>query len=250
MQTASTRFSGQIALVSGGSRGIGAAIVRRLASEGALVFFTYARSGKHALALVRAIEAEGGRAVAIAADSADEAAVRGAVQQVIEAAGELHILVSNAGVLLSGHLDTYSMADFDRTVNVNVRAAFVLVQEATRVMKAGGRVVTVGSVTAQRTGSSGSAVYSMSKAAIAALVRGLCHDLAPRGITINNVQPGPTTSDMNPEDSPHRERLLGLLPVGRMGTAEEIASLVAYLASAEAGFITGASLTADGGYLA
>jgi 3-oxoacyl-[acyl-carrier protein] reductase len=241
-------LAGKSALVTGGSRGIGAATVRRLASDGAAVAFTYAASDRMAAALVGEIEAGGSEALAIKADSADPEAVQRAVADTVRRFGHLDILVNNAGILLRGSVDAFSLADFDRMFAVNVRAVFAAVQAAVVHMGAGGRIITIGSVTADRTGFPGASVYGMTKAAVAALTRGLARDLGPRGITVNTVQPGPTETDMN-QDENIRALLRPMLALGRLGKDSEIASLVTYLASPEANFITGAALTIDGGYL-
>ena len=162
----------------------------------------------------------------------------------------LDILVNSAGVMARDLLDAFSVADYDWVRNVNVRAAFFAVQEAARHMGAGGRIVIIGSNTAVRSAYPGSSVYALSKAAVAGMVRTLAHELGPRGITINNLQPGPTITDLNPADGPHAAYINAALPVGRMAEANEIASFVAYLAGNEAGFVTGASLTIDGGMTA
>ena len=241
------RFAGQVALVTGGSRGIGAGIVRRLASEGAAVAFTYAASEAKALQLVHEVGAGGGRAIALKADSASAEELRAAVKQTASKLGTLDIFVSSAGILSMGTIDNYSLEEFERMVAINVRAAFVGIQAAAQAMKDGGRIVLIGSNTAVRTAFPGASVYSMTKAALTGLVRGAAIDLAPRAITVNNVQPGPTATDMN---SAHIELLKPLIPLKRMGDVSEVASFVSYLASKEAGFITGASLTIDGGYVA
>jgi 3-oxoacyl-[acyl-carrier protein] reductase len=238
-------LSGKVALVTGGSRSIGAAIVRRLAEDGARVAFTYSASPGPADALAGATDT-----LAIKADSAEPEEVRDAVNATVEAFGRLDILVNNAGILIPGTIDRFDLADFDRMVAVNVRAVFVAAQAAQRHMELGSRIITIGSVTADRTGFPGSSVYSMTKAAVAALTRGLARDLGPRGITVNNVQPGPTATDMTREDGPFVPRLRELIALGRLGRDTEIASLVAYLAGPESSFVTGASLTIDGGYLA
>ena len=251
MTNTTVGLAGKVALVTGGSRGIGAAIARRLARDGAAVAVTYNASPEKAEAVVREIEAAGGRALAVRADSADVGAVRNAVATTVETFDGIDVLVNNAGILVLGTVDQYSIDDFDRMVAVNVRAVFVAVQEAARHLKPGGRVINIGSMVADRTmGFPGVSVYGMTKAAVASLTRGLAIDLAPRGITVNNVQPGPTETDMNPKDGPHYDLVVNMLPVKRAGTADEIAGMVSYLASAEAAFVTGASLTIDGGLTA
>jgi 3-oxoacyl-[acyl-carrier protein] reductase len=241
-------LSAKCALVTGGSRGIGAATVRRLATDDAAVAFTYAASDEKATALVAAIQADGAEALAIKADSADPKALQRAVTETVNRFGHLDILVNNAGILLRGPIDAFSLEDFDRMLAVNVRAVFVATQAAVAHMGEGGRIVTVGSVTGDRSGFPGASVYSMTKAAVAALTRGLARDLGSRGITVNTVQPGPTETDMN-QDENIRAVLRPMLALGRIGKDSEIASLIAYLASPEASFVTGAALTVDGGYL-
>ena len=243
-------LDGKAALVTGGSRGIGAAIAKRWAREGATVAVTYASSPQKAAEVVAAIEAEGGRALAIAADSGAAEAVRKAVAETVRAFGRLDVLVNNAGVLTMAPIDQMSLEDFDRMVAVNVRAVFVAAQEASRHMKEGGRIITIGSVNADRMPFAGGAVYAMTKAAVAGLTRGLARDLGPRGITVNNVQPGPVDTDMNPADGAFAESLKALMALPRYGRDDEIAAMVAYLAGPEAGFVTGASLTIDGGFAA
>jgi 3-oxoacyl-[acyl-carrier protein] reductase len=249
MHTTSSDKAGRVSLVTGGSRGIGAAIVRRLAQEGA-VAFTYASSEEKAQALVASIAATGGTALAIKADSADSDAIKAAVEQTVAAFGKLDVLVNSAGILHLESIASYSLEQFDRMVAVNIRAVFVAVQAAAAHMQHGGRIVTIGSVTAVRSAFPASSVYSMTKAAIAGLVRGMAIDLAPRGITVNNIQPGPTETDMNPGDGPHADAIKALIPLGRVGQPNEIAAMVAYLSGPEAAFVTGASLTIDGGYTA
>ena len=249
MNVPNSSLAGKTALVTGGSRGIGAAIVRRLASEGVAVAFTYAASSAAANELVADIAANGGTAVAIRADSAEPAEVQAAVAQAVQRFGRLDILANNAGIIGSGTVDTFPLADFDRILAVNVRAVFVAVQAALPHMGEGGRIVITGSVVADRTGVAGAAAYSMSKAAVAGLTRGMARDLGPRGITVNVVQPGPTETDIVSDESV-REWLRPMMALGRMGSSDEVASLVAYLARPEASFITGAALTVDGGFLA
>ncbi|NWA00006.1 3-oxoacyl-ACP reductase family protein [Pseudomonas gingeri] len=245
-----SNLNGKVALIQGGSRGIGAAIVKRLAAQGAAVAFTYVSSAAKAEELQDSIIADGGKALAIKADSADAAAIRQAVNGTVEAFGRLDILVNNAGVLAMGPLEDFSLEDFDRTLAINVRSVFVATQEAARHMGDGGRIISIGSTNAERMPFAGGAAYAMSKSALVGLTKGLARDLGPRGITVNNVQPGPVDTDMNPANSEFADSLIGLMASGRYGRVEEIASFVAYLAGPEAGYITGASLTIDGGFSA
>lgn len=244
------KLAGKVAMVTGASRGIGAAIANRLAQDGAAVAITYAGDQSKAGEVLRAIESAGGRALAIRADSADANAVKQAVAETVRTFGRLDVLVNNAGVLVVAPLDQFSIDDFDRMVAVNVRGVFVTTQEAARHMGEGGRVITIGSVNADRMPFDGGGVYAMTKAAVAGLTRGLARDLGPRGITVNNVQPGPVDTDMNPASGPFAETLKGFIALKRYGQGDEIAGLVSYLAGPEAGFITGASLTIDGGFSA
>jgi 3-oxoacyl-[acyl-carrier protein] reductase len=240
-------LTGKVALVTGGSRGIGAAIVRRLSLEGAAVTFTYANSPDRAEALAAELASSGASVAAVKADSVDPVAVREAVQATIERFGRLDILVNNAGILVPGGVKDITLADFDRQVAVNVRAVFVAAQEAARHMRQGGRIISVGSVGADRSGFPGTTVYSVTKAAVASLSRGLARDLGPLGITVSTIQPGPVASDMS---AGMEAMLTPLIALGRMGQVTEIAALAAVLSGSEADFITGAALTADGGYLA
>jgi len=192
---------------------------------------------------------QGGKALAIEADSADPDAVKQAIARTVSELGRLDILVNNAGILIRGMVDEYDLADFDRMLAVNVRAVFVAIQAALPHLGPGGRLITTGSVVADRSGFPGASVYSMTKGAVAAMTRGLARDLGPRNITVNAIQPGPTDTDMN-DDEAMRAMLRPLMALGRTGTDTEIASLVAYLAGPESSFLTGAALTIDGGYLA
>ena len=246
----SSSLSGKVALVQGGSRGIGAAIVKRLAQQGAAVAFTYVSSQAVANELQQQITANGGKALALRADSADAEAVQQAVDATVAHFGRLDILVNNAGVLAVGPLESFSLEDFDRTLAINVRSVFVATQAAASYMTEGGRIINIGSTNAERMPFAGGGPYAMSKAALVGLTRGLARDLGPRGITINNVQPGPVDTDMNPATGEFAESLMGFMAVGRYGKVEEIASFVAYLAGPEAAYITGASLTIDGGFAA
>jgi 3-oxoacyl-[acyl-carrier protein] reductase len=248
--TSTKKLAGKVAMVTGASRGIGAAIAKRLAQAGAAVVITYAGDQSKAGEVLRAIESSGGRAVAIRADSADADAVKQAVAETVRTLGRLAVLVNNAGVVVVAPLDKFALDDFDRMVAVNVRGVFVATQEAAQHMGEGGRIITIGSVNADRMPFEGGGVYAMTKAAVAGLTRGLARDLGPRGITVNNVQPGPVDTDMNPASGPFAETLKGFMALKRYGQGDEIAGLVSYLASPDAGFITGASLTIDGGFSA
>ncbi|WP_448101038.1 3-oxoacyl-ACP reductase family protein [Luteibacter jiangsuensis] len=243
-------IQGKSALVLGGSRGIGAAVARRLAAGGASVALTYVQGATAAQAVVDEIEKAGGRAIAIQADSADEKAIEAAVARTREAFGALDILVNNAGVLAIAPIEEFTTEDLDRTLAVNVRAAVIASRAAARVMGQGGRIIHIGSTNAERMPFAGGAVYAMSKSALQGLTQGLARDLGPKGITVNVVQPGPVDTDMNPASGPMAQGLIPMLAAGRYGHPDEIAGFVAYLAGPEAGYITGASLMIDGGFAA
>ena len=237
-------LTGKIAIVFGGSRGIGAAAARRLAREGADVTVTYVSTPERAADTVAAIEAAGRKGLAIRADSADPAAIKAAVAQTMDHFGKLDIAVVNAGILLLGDVATVTVEDLDRILNINVRGVFLAIQAAAARLTDGGRIITIGSNTAVRSGFPGSSIYSMTKAAVAVMVKGIAFDLANRGITVNNIQPGPTVTDMTVG---HIEAIKPLIPLKRAGEPDEIAALVAYLARKESGYMTGSSLTIDGG---
>lgn len=237
--------SPQAALVFGGSRGIGAAIARRLAHEGYVVALTYASRADKADDVVAAIRSAGGQAIAVQADAADHNAIIAAVADASARLGPLQVAVVNAGIYQGSPLDQFPLAMLDQMLAVNVRGVFLAIQAAAAKMADGGRIITIGSNTAQRSGSVGSSVYAMTKSAVATLVRELALDLAPRRITINNIQPGPIETDIT---ASFLEPLIQRSPLQRVGRPEEVASLAAYLVSADAGYMTGASLTMDGGY--
>jgi len=241
------QLSGKAAFVTGGSRGIGAAIAKRLARDGASVALTYVHGEARARAVVDEIEATGGRALAIKADGRDAEAIKSAVDQAVEAFGRLDILVNSAGIWRAAPIDSLSLADFDESMEVNLRAPFVASKAAARRMTEGGRIISIGSNLAERVTDAGLSAYSTSKAALVGLTKALARDLGPRGITANIVHPGSTDTDMNPADGPHAEHQRQKMATPRFGKAEEIASLVAWLASAEGRFVTGAALTIDGG---
>jgi len=244
------RLQNKCALITGGSRGIGAAIVKRLAREGAHIALTYVSKPAQANETVKAAQELGVKALAIQADSADAEAVVAAVERTVAELGGIDILVNNAGIAVIAPIDDYRLEDLDRTLAVNVRAVFIATQAAVKHMQAGGRIINVGSCNAERIPFTGGGVYAMSKAALVGLVKGLARDLGPRGITINNVQPGPVDTDLNPATSDFAKMLVQQMALPRYGSGDEIASLVAYLASPEAGYVTGASLSIDGGFTA
>ncbi|MBZ0056306.1 SDR family oxidoreductase [Leclercia adecarboxylata] len=236
----------KVALVFGGARGIGAAIAARLAHDGYRVAITWVSRPDRAQDVVSTIERQGGQAIAIEADSADAAAIQAAVDKTLHRYGRLDVAVVNAGVLRPGTIEEYALADLDTTLAVNVRGVFLAIQAAVKTMAEGGRVITIGSNTAVRTGHAGSSVYAMSKAAVASMVQNLALDLAPRRITINNIQPGPVATDMT---ASMVDQITPLVPLQRIGKPEEIASLAAWLAGESSGYMTGSSLTIDGGFV-
>ncbi|WUI02858.1 SDR family oxidoreductase [Spirillospora sp. NBC_00431] len=243
-------LAGRAALVTGGGRGIGAAIALRLAREGADVAVTYVRAPERAAEVVRGIEAAGRRGLAIAADASDAAAAAGAVDRAAAELGRLDILVNNAGIAPYGPLEDVTAEELDLTLALHVRAAFVAAQAAARHLGPGGRIVNIGSSLAERVPYPNWTLYAMSKSALTGLTRGLARDLGPRGITANVVQPGSTDTEMNPADSPDAEFERGFTALGRYGRAEEIAAMVAHLAGPGGDYVTGAAIAVDGGYAA
>ena len=242
-----TNLTRKTALVTGGSRGIGAAIARRLAADGADVAFTYRSGHEHAERVSASIEAQGRRALAIAADSADRAALEAAVAQVADSFGRIDILVHNAGIFLTGEIGAVDLADLDQLLAVHVTAPVVATRAALPHMPAGGSVISIGSCLADRVPGPGMSLYAMSKAALTGFTKGIARDLGPRGITANVIHPGPVDTDMNPADGEGAEDERGLLAVGRFGRAEEVAAMVCFLAGDGARYMTGASIAVDGG---
>ncbi|SPA54868.1 SDR family oxidoreductase [Cupriavidus taiwanensis] len=243
-------LAGKTALVTGGSRSIGAAVARRLAADGAAVALTYSASPEKAATVVREIEAAGGRAVALAADAGDAAAVRQAVAATVDAFGGLDILVNNAGLGLGGAIEDIAFDSYERMIAVNVTGIFVATQEAVRHMKSGGRVIHIGSSMTRYAAFPTASLYTLTKGAIAGFNRSLVRDLGPKGITVNTVHPGPTDTDMNPAGGPVSEIVGPGIALGRYGQPHEIAGVVAFLAGPDAAFVTGAEIVADGGFTA
>jgi 3-oxoacyl-[acyl-carrier protein] reductase len=241
-------LAGKRALVTGASRGIGAAIALMLADKGADVAITYERSAEKAAKVVGEIEGKGRKASAFQADSADPEAVKRAVEETVAALGGLDILVNNAGIARYANVgDEGSLADLDAMFNVNVRSAVVASGAAMRHLGEGGRIVTIGSFLAERVPFPGVTLYSITKSALLAFTKGLARDLGSRAITVNLVQPGPTDTDLNPANGEQAEGLRALTALGRYGEREDIASAVAFLASPAAKYITGTVLNVDGG---
>lgn len=241
-------LTGRRALVTGASRGIGAEIVRRLAADGAAVAFTYGASAAEAEKLAADVASAGGTAVAIQADSGDPEQVARSVDEAVEKLGGLDILVNNAGVAYLGDVETFPMEQFDRLLAINVRGVFAAIQRAVPHLGDSGRIINIGSINAERVPGPGLSVYAMSKGAVAGLTRGLARDLGPRGITVNNVQPGPIATDMNPAEGEFADAAREVMALGRYGHPRDVAGVVSYLAGPDAAYITGANWNVDGGF--
>jgi 3-oxoacyl-[acyl-carrier protein] reductase len=240
-------LAGKVALVTGGSRGIGAAIARRLAADGASVAVTYSKDPDAAASVVKEIERGGGKAIAIQADAADADAVRNAVERTVTTLGRLDVLVNNAGTVIPTTVEETTLADFDRVFAVNVRGVFVATQAALKHLKAGGRIIMIGSSLGERVFMPGMAPYSATKGAVKMFTQGLARELGTRGITVNNVQPGPIDTDLNPASGEWAAGQKAVVPLDRYGHADEVAALVAFVAGPEASYVNGANLTVDGG---
>jgi 3-oxoacyl-[acyl-carrier protein] reductase len=243
----SKKLEGKFALVTGASRGIGAAIAKHLASDGASVAITYAKDESSATAVVKAIVGNGGKAIAIQADSVDPEAIKGAVAKAVAAFGSLDILVNNAGTAIPKLFEEGTIEEFDRVLNLNVRSVLITTQAALKHINKGGRIITIGSCVGERDMTPGLAVYSATKAAVKMFTQGLSREVGDRAITVNNIQPGPIDTDLNPASGDWATPQIALTALKRYGTVDEVAALVAFVASPEAAYITGASLTVDGG---
>lgn len=242
------QLEGKVALVTGGSRGIGAAIARGLAEAGAKVALTYRTADAAAAEVVREIESKGGKAKTYRADSADAEDANNIVAQVMQDFGQLDILVNNVGISPTKPLHEVTDEDFDEVVHTNVRGVFFTSREAAKVMGESGRIINIGSVWGERMPLPGVSLYTMSKFAVAGLTRAWARDLGAKGITVNNVQPGPIDTDGNPADSDFAQMLVPMTALGRYGEPKDIAGMVTFLASPEAKYVTGASINVDGGF--
>jgi 3-oxoacyl-[acyl-carrier protein] reductase len=243
-------LSGKVALVTGGSRGIGAAIVRRLARDGAAVALTYVTAAGNAQAVAKQIDADGGRVLVIQADNADPRAVTAAVEQTVADLGRIDILVNNAGIIISGPLEEMTVEQAGHLWAIDVRAVFAASQAAARHMSEGGRIITIGSALAERVPVPGLTLYTMAKSALTGLTKGLARDLGPRGITVTVVHGGLIDTDMNPADGPSAAFLRTIPALGRYGRPEDIAATVSHLAGDGGRYVTGTAITIDGGFAA
>lgn len=241
-------LAGRRALVTGGSRGIGAQIVRRLTAAGAAVSFTYTSSATAAEQLVAEVSANGGRAVAIQADSAEPAQIEAAVEQTVAELGGLDVLVNNAGTAYIAPIDDFTAEQFDRLVAINIGGVYWAVRSAVKHLGEGARIINIGSINADRVPGPGLAVYAMTKGAVSSFTRGLARELGPRGITVNNVQPGPINTEMNPDEGEFADSLREVSALGRYGSADDVAAVVSFLAGPESGYVTGANWNVDGGF--
>jgi 3-oxoacyl-[acyl-carrier protein] reductase len=242
-----SKLASKVALVTGGSRGIGAAIAKRLAADGASVAITYSKGADAAASVVNAIEGAGGEAIAIQADAADADAVKSAVEKAVAKFGRLDVLVNNAGTAIPKTFEETTLKEMDHVLDINVRGVFVATQTALKHMKDGGRIIMIGSAVGERAQVAGLVPYSATKGAVKMFTQGLSRELGSRGITVNNVQPGPIDTDLNPAAGDWAGPQKATTALDRYGRVEEIAAMVAFVAGPESSYITGANLTVDGG---
>jgi 3-oxoacyl-[acyl-carrier protein] reductase len=241
------KLAGKVAMVTGSSRGIGAAIAKRLAADGAKVGITYSKGADAAASVVKEIERAGGKAIAIQADATDAAAVKAAVEKTVATFGQLDILVNNAGTAIPKPFVEATLEELDRVIDINFRGVMIATQAALKHMKDGGRIISIGSCVGERTMTPGLAAYSATKAAVKLFTQGLSREVGSRGITVNNVQPGPIDTDLNPATGDWATPQIANTALKRYGHVEDIAAMVAFVAGPEASYITGASMTVDGG---
>ncbi|HTU43706.1 MAG TPA: 3-oxoacyl-ACP reductase family protein [Bryobacteraceae bacterium] len=242
-----SKSTNKVALVTGGSRGIGAAVAKRLAADGLTVAITYSKGADAAESVVKSIEGAGGKAMAIQADAADPEAVKAAVEKTVAAFGGLDVLVNNAGTAIPKKFENTSAEDMDRMININFRGTLVATQEALKHMHHGGRIIMIGSCVGERVMTPGLVAYSATKGAVKMFSQGLSREVGSRGITVNNVQPGPIDTDLNPAAGDWAAPQKAATALDRYGSVDEVAALVAFVAGPESSYITGANLTVDGG---
>ena len=241
------KLEGKIALITGGSRGIGAAIAKRLAADGANVAITYTKGADAAASIVKEIEHTGRKAIAIQADAADAEAVKAAVEKTVATFGRLDVLVNNAGTAIPKTFEETTLEEMDRVIDINLRGTFVATQAALKHMKDGGRIIMIGSCVGERMMTPGLVPYSATKGAVKMFTQGLSREVGKRGITVNNIQPGPIDTDLNPAAGDWAAPQKASTALNRYGSVDDVAALVAFVAGPEASFITGANLTVDGG---
>ena len=242
-----SKLANKVALVTGGSRGIGAAIAKRLAADGASVAITYAKDATAASAVVKAIELAGGKAVAIQADAADTKAVNDAVEKAVASLGRLDVLVNNAGTAIPKKFEETTLEEMDRMIDINLRGVFVTTQAALKHMNDGGRIIMIGSCVGERLMTPGLVPYAATKGAVKMFTQGLSREVGNRRITVNNVQPGPIDTDLNPAAGDWATPQKAATALDRYGSVDEVAALVSFVAGPESSYITGANLTVDGG---
>src|SRR6202050_4542522 len=242
-----SKLAKKVALVTGGSRGIGAAIAKRLAADGASVAVTYAKDASAASTVIKEIELNGGRAIAIQADATDVKAVEAAVEKTVATFGRLDVLVNNAGTAIPKKFEDTTLEEMDRVIDINVRGAFVTTQAALKHMNDGGRIIMIGSAAGERVQTPGLVPYSATKGAVKIFTQGLSREVASRRITVNNLQPGPIDTDLNPASGDWAVPQKAVTALNRYGHVDEVAALVAFVAGPESSYITGANLTVDGG---
>jgi 3-oxoacyl-[acyl-carrier protein] reductase len=241
------KLAGKVALVTGGSRGIGAAIAKRLAADGASVAITYTKGADAAASVVKEIAGRGGKAIAIQADATDAKAVTAAVDKTAANFGRLDILVNNAGTALPAPFEQATLEDIDRVIDINIRGVFVATQAALKHIGNGGRIISIGSAVGERVAVPGLVAYAATKGAVKIFTQGLSREVGSRGITVNNVQPGPIDTELNPASGEWAVPQKAQTALNRYGHVDDIAAMVAFVAGPEASYITGANLTVDGG---
>ncbi|MEH2411997.1 SDR family NAD(P)-dependent oxidoreductase [Nostoc sp.] len=242
-----SKLTNKVALVTGGSRGIGAAIAKRLAADGASVAITYTKGVDAAASVVKEIESAGGKAIAIQSDVVDVDAVKAAVEKTVETFGQLDVLVNNAGIAIVKRFEETTLEEIDRVIDINIRGTFIMTQAALKYMKDGGRIIMIGSCVGERMMTPKLVSYSATKGAIKMFTQGLSREVASRSITVNNVQPGPIETDLNPATGDWAVSQKNNTALNRYGSVDDVAALVAFVAGPEASYITGANLTVDGG---